>query len=117
MVQELTVRLGLHTGRGHGELIHERFGVGWAWLSTAGLAVAAIASLVTEVTGVAAAEELSGLTRGLTLPLAAAALLAVVATGSIGGWSARQSSSDCSSSRSSPSLGRRIPSFEILGAR
>ena len=35
MLQELTVRLGLHTGRGHGELIRERFGVGWAWLSTA----------------------------------------------------------------------------------
>ena len=33
MVQELTVRLGLYTGRGHGELIRERFGVGWAWLS------------------------------------------------------------------------------------
>src|SRR5271165_2024361 len=40
MVQELTVRLGLFTGRGHGELICERFGVGWAWLSTAGLAAA-----------------------------------------------------------------------------
>ena len=26
MVQELTVRLGLYTGRGHGELIRERFG-------------------------------------------------------------------------------------------
>jgi Mn2+/Fe2+ NRAMP family transporter len=36
MVQELTVRLGIYTGRGHGELIRERFGVGWAWLSTAG---------------------------------------------------------------------------------
>jgi Natural resistance-associated macrophage protein len=38
MVQELTVRLGIYTGRGHGELIRERFGVGWAWLSTAGFA-------------------------------------------------------------------------------
>jgi hypothetical protein len=28
MVQELTVRLGIYTGRGHGELIRERFGVG-----------------------------------------------------------------------------------------
>jgi len=82
MVQELTVRLGLHTGRGHGELIRERFGLGWAWLSTAGLAVAAIASLVTEFTGVAGIGELYGLSRALTLPLAAVALLAVVATGS-----------------------------------
>jgi Mn2+/Fe2+ NRAMP family transporter len=33
VVQELTVRLGLATRKGHGELIAERFGKGWAWLS------------------------------------------------------------------------------------
>jgi len=82
MVQELTVRLGLHTGRGHGELIRERFGVGWACLSTAGLAAATIGSLITEFTGVAGIGELYGLSRGLTLPVSAALLLAVVATGS-----------------------------------
>jgi Mn2+/Fe2+ NRAMP family transporter len=82
MVQELTVRLGIYTGRGHGELIRERFGVGWAWLSTVGLAAATVGSLVTEFTGVAGIGELYGLSRGLTLPVSAAALLAVVATGS-----------------------------------
>ena len=82
MVQELTVRLGIYTGRGHGELIRERFGIGWAWLSTAGLAVATIGSLVTEFTGVAGIGELYDVSRGLSLPIAAAALLAVVATGS-----------------------------------
>jgi Mn2+/Fe2+ NRAMP family transporter len=82
MVQELTVRLGIYTGRGHGELIRERFGVGWAWLSTAGLAAATIGSLVTEFTGVAGIGELYGLSRSLTLPVAAAALLIVVVTGS-----------------------------------
>jgi Mn2+/Fe2+ NRAMP family transporter len=81
MVQELTVRLALHTGRGHGELIRERFGLGWAWLSTVGLAAAVIGSLITEFTGVAGIGELYGLSRALTLPVAAAALLAVVATG------------------------------------
>ena len=30
MIQELTVRLGVHTGRGHGELIRKCFGGGWA---------------------------------------------------------------------------------------
>ncbi len=82
MVQELTVRLGVHTGRGYGELIRERFGVGWGWLSTAGLAAAVVGSLITEFTGVAGVGELYGLPRGLTLPLSATALLAVVATGS-----------------------------------
>ena len=82
MVQELTVRLGLYTGRGYGELIRERFGLGWAWLATVGLAAAVIGSLITEFTGVAGIGELYGLSRGLTLPLSALALLAVVATGS-----------------------------------
>jgi Mn2+/Fe2+ NRAMP family transporter len=39
MVQELTVRLAVFTGRGHGELIRETFGPVWAWVSAAGLAV------------------------------------------------------------------------------
>lgn len=82
MVQELTVRLGIYTGRGHGELIRERFGTGWAWLSTAGLAAATIGSLITEFTGVAGIGELYGLSRSVTLPVAAAVLLIVVATGS-----------------------------------
>src|SRR5271156_5523995 len=81
MVQELTVRLGVYTSRGHGELIRERFGFGWACLSTAGLAAATIGSLITEFTGVAGIGELFGVSRGLTLPVAAAALLAIGATG------------------------------------
>ena len=82
VVQELTVRLGLSTGRGYGELVRERFGPVWAGLATLALAAATIGSLVTEFSGVAGIGELYGLPRGLTLPLAAAALLAVVATGS-----------------------------------
>ena len=82
MVQELTVRLGLYTGRGHGELIRERFGARWAYLSTLGLGAAVIGSLITEFTGVAGIGELFGLSRSLTLPLAAAMLLIIVASGS-----------------------------------
>jgi NRAMP (natural resistance-associated macrophage protein)-like metal ion transporter len=82
MVQELAVRLGIHSGRGHGELVRERFGAGWAWLSVAGLAAATIGSLVTEFTGVAGIAELYGLPRGFGLVLAAAGLLLIAATGS-----------------------------------
>jgi Mn2+/Fe2+ NRAMP family transporter len=82
MVQELTVRLGIFTGRGYGELIRERFGAGWAWLALVGLAAAVIGSLVTEFTGVAGVGELYGLSRAVTLPLAVVALLAIVGTGS-----------------------------------
>ena len=82
MIQELTVRLGIVTGRGYGELIRERFGPVWAWLSVVGLAAAVIGSLVTEFTGVAGIGELYGLSRTVTLPLAVVALLAIVGTGS-----------------------------------
>jgi NRAMP (natural resistance-associated macrophage protein)-like metal ion transporter len=82
MVQELTVRLGIFTGRGHGELIRDSFGKFWAWVSAAGLAVATIGALLTEFSGVAGVGELYGVPRALSLSLAAAALLAVVLTGS-----------------------------------
>lgn len=81
MVQELAARLGVFTGRGFGELIRERFGAKWALLALAALALATFSTLVTEFTGVAGIGELYGVSRGVTLPLACAALLAVAATG------------------------------------
>jgi Mn2+/Fe2+ NRAMP family transporter len=82
MVQELTARLGVHTGRGHGELIRERYGLGWALVSIAALTVATAASLVTEFTGVAGVGELYGVSRDLALSVAVIALLAIAFTGS-----------------------------------
>ncbi len=81
MVQELTVRLGIFTGRGHGELIRDTFGRFWAWVSAAGLAVATLGALLTEFSGVAGVGELYGVPRLASVSLAAAALLAVAATG------------------------------------
>lgn len=82
VVQELTVRLGIFTGRGHGELIAQVFGKGWAWLSVAGLGVAALGALLTEFSGIAGVGELFGVSRGISLILVATFLLAVVWTGS-----------------------------------
>ena len=39
IAQELTVRLGLVTGMGHGELIKQQFGKAWAWLSVGTLII------------------------------------------------------------------------------
>ena len=33
VVQEMTVRLGTISGKGHAALIRERYGLGWAWVS------------------------------------------------------------------------------------
>ena len=82
MVQELTVRLAIFTGRGHGELIRDTFGPVWAWVSALGLGLATVGALLTEFAGVAGVGELYGLPRYASLPVAAVALLVVVFTGS-----------------------------------
>jgi Mn2+/Fe2+ NRAMP family transporter len=82
IIQELTVRLGIFTGRGHGELIREQFGRFWAWVSAAGLGIATCGALLTEFAGVAGIGELYHIPRAISVSLAAAALLAVVLSGS-----------------------------------
>ncbi len=82
LVQELTVRLAVFTGRGHGALIRDIFGPRWAWLSVATLGIAAIGALLTEFSGVAGVGELYGVPRALSLSLAASVLLVTVLSGS-----------------------------------
>jgi len=81
-VQEMTVRLGIVTGQGHGALIRSRFGRGWAWVSAFTLFASAIGALLTEFAGIAGVGELFGVSRWLTIPVATAALLALMLTGS-----------------------------------
>jgi Mn2+/Fe2+ NRAMP family transporter len=48
VVQEMTVRLGAATHRGHAELIFERFGPFWGWFSMMDLAIGNFLTLITE---------------------------------------------------------------------
>jgi Mn2+/Fe2+ NRAMP family transporter len=48
VVQEMTVRLGAATHRGHAELIFERFGPFWGWFSMLDLGVGNFLTLITE---------------------------------------------------------------------
>src|SRR6202045_1932772 len=48
IVQEMTVRLGAATHRGHAELIFDRFGPFWGWFSMVDLMVGNFLTLVTE---------------------------------------------------------------------
>lgn len=82
IVQELTVRLGTATGRGHGELILDHYGPAVAWISYGGLVVAGIGAIVTEFSGIAGIGDLFGLSRVISLGLPAALLLLLVFTGS-----------------------------------
>ena len=82
MVQELAVRLGIFTGRGYSELVRYHYGSGWAWVLAAGLVLAVAGSMTTEFAAVAGIGELYGVSRDLTLPMAAATLLVIVLSGS-----------------------------------
>ena len=48
VVQEMTVRLGAATHRGHAELIFERFGPFWGWFSMVDLTLGNFLTLITE---------------------------------------------------------------------
>ncbi len=77
-MQELTTRIGITTGRGHGELIKEQFGPKWAWFSVLTLFVSAVGALVTEFSGIAGAGLLFGVPPWVSVP--AAALLLILIT-------------------------------------
>jgi Mn2+/Fe2+ NRAMP family transporter len=76
------VRLGVVTGRGHGELILERFGRGWAWLSVSTLAIACIGALVSELSGLAGVGLLFGVPAWATMLVVVGGLVAIVWTAS-----------------------------------
>src|SRR5271155_11388 len=82
LVQELTVRLGVVTGRGHGELIRERFGRGWAWLSVSTLAIACVGALVSELSGLAGVGLLFGVPAWTTMLVVIGGLVVIVWTAS-----------------------------------
>ena len=80
-VQELTTRLGITTGKGHGQLIRDVFGKKWAWISVATLLVAAIGALVTEFSGIIGIGMVFGVSKWLTVPLVATVLILVSCAG------------------------------------
>lgn len=49
VVQEMAMRLGAVTGRGYGELVFQRFGRSWGWISVGDLVLTNLVTLVTEV--------------------------------------------------------------------
>ena len=77
IVQELTVRLGAVTGKGHAALIKQHFGAGWAWFSVATLIVTCLGALLTEFAGLSGVGNLMGVPAPVTLALVVAAMLAM----------------------------------------
>ncbi len=84
--QEMVVRLGAVTGVGHARLIIERFGRGWGWFEAGFLLLQNFLIIVTEFIGVSLALGYLGVSQDMSVPLAAAALIAVTASGSFRSW-------------------------------
>ena len=82
IVQELTVRLGLVTRKGHAELIRVHFGHGWAWLSVATLVLSCIGALLSELSGLAGVGLLMGVPTPVTMSLIVVALIVMAYRGS-----------------------------------
>ena len=82
IVQELAMRLGLVTGKGHGELIKHHFGYAWALLSVSTLVICCIGALLTEFTGLVAVGELFGVPAWTTMYVIVGFLIIIAWTGS-----------------------------------
>ncbi|MCY0885604.1 MAG: divalent metal cation transporter [Firmicutes bacterium] len=74
-VQEMTVRLGAVTHRGHAEMIWGRYGAFWGWFSLVDLVIANVLTLITEFIGITVGMRAFG----VPAVLSAAGALAVVA--------------------------------------
>ncbi|OGT69472.1 MAG: NRAMP family metal ion transporter [Gammaproteobacteria bacterium RIFCSPLOWO2_02_FULL_38_11] len=81
ITQELTVRLGLVTGKGHGELIKKEFGTFWAWISVSTLLVCCVGAIITELSGLASVGALADIPVRKTMTLTLLFLIFIAWTG------------------------------------
>jgi len=82
VVQELTVRMGLVTRKGHGELIAAHFGKGWAWLSVGTLLVSCVGAILTEFSVIAGVGLIFGISPWISVGAMVVFLVVTTATGS-----------------------------------
>ncbi len=82
IIQEMAGRMGAVTGKGFSALIRERFGLRPTFVAMLLLLASAAATTVAEFAGVAAAMEMFGVSRYLSVPIAAAVVWLLVVRGS-----------------------------------
>ncbi|HKV29300.1 MAG TPA: divalent metal cation transporter [Candidatus Acidoferrales bacterium] len=86
IVQEMTVRLGAVTHRGHAELIFDRFGKFWGFFSMGDLVLGNFLTLVTEFIGVRAGLGFFGIRASIAVGAALVVVIAAIATGRYWTW-------------------------------
>jgi Mn2+/Fe2+ NRAMP family transporter len=84
--QEMVARLGAVTGAGHARLIYERFGRRWGAFALTDLLSVNFLIVVTEFIGVAFGLGYFGVSKYVSVPLAALVLIALPITGSFRRW-------------------------------
>ncbi len=84
--QEMVVRLGAVTGVGHARLINERFGRFWGAFSVGDLFILNFLTIATEFIGITLALGYFGVSKYVSVPIAAVALIVMTATGSFRRW-------------------------------
>ena len=82
VAQELTVRLGAVSGKGHGALIRDEFGRFWAFVAVLTLAVACLGALLTELGGLAGIGAMLNIPVPVTMGVVVTALTLMALTGS-----------------------------------
>src|SRR6204780_5084316 len=82
VVQEMCARLGAYTGEGLGALIREQFSLRITAFALLAFLVANVGLVVSEFAGIAAALELVGVSKFISIPVAAAVIWALVVYGS-----------------------------------
>ncbi|MDB5029033.1 MAG: putative Manganese transporter of the family, partial [Candidatus Eremiobacteraeota bacterium] len=81
VIQEMTVRLGTVTGKGHAQLIRENYGLTWTWISLGTMLVTNLAALVTEFIGIAGAALVFGIPVAPMVIVAATVLVGIAFSG------------------------------------
>ncbi len=79
--QEISARMGVATGKGLSELIREQYGLRIAFLLMCGLVLCNIGDVVSEFAGVASSVELFGVSKYISVPIAAVAVWLLVVLG------------------------------------
>lgn len=85
-IQEMVVRLGIATGKGHAAMIYQRFGKSWGLFSLIDLELVNFLTLVTEFAAIHLALTKLGIDPRFGVPLSALCLFAIAVTGSYRRW-------------------------------
>jgi len=85
-IQEMVVRLGIATGKGHAAMIYQRFGRWWGLFSLVDLQLVNFLTLVTEFAAISLALSHMNIDPNIGVPLAALGLVVMVLSGGYRRW-------------------------------